>query len=68
VKKLMLLAFVIFLSGCGAMLASKNTDAMMKLNIGDSKEVVASVMGAPRSKETFKGKEYWIYRTNGCES
>lgn len=63
-----LICSLFVLSGCGGMLASKNNESIKKLNIGDTKETVISVMGQPKSRETFKGKEYWLYRTTGFAS
>ena len=56
------------LNGCGGGLAARNNTSMMKLSIGDPKETVVSIMGQPKSRETFKGKEYWLYRTTGFAS
>jgi hypothetical protein len=50
--------------------AKRNNENMMLLNIGQSKEEILGIMGAPAKREAYKLDaervvEFWFYRTSG---
>ena len=62
-----LLFLIAMLAGCGG-IAARNSAALNKLNLGDSKEAVVALMGEPKHKEAYGNKEYWLYITTGFAS
>jgi Protein of unknown function (DUF3192) len=68
-KKLLvpLIFLVALLTGCGG-IAARNSAALNKLNLGDSKATVIALMGEPKLKEAYGKKEYWLYVTTGFAS
>lgn len=54
---------LLILAGCGAIAANKNSAALMRLNVGDTKERVIEIMGPPRKREVYGSNEYLFYKT-----
>lgn len=68
ITKIAAIGAVLILNGCGGMQASKNTEAMRQLRVGQSEEMVISFMGRPNRTQAIGGRQYWLYRTTGFAS
>ena len=67
-KQIMIMSFICLLVvGChrGISRYNLNRDNLNKLEVGMSKEQVATIMGKPYQREAYGEKEYWFYETEG---
>ena len=56
--------------GCGAARADKNRTALLRINVGMTKEQVLRVMDEPYKTEVYSAgestREFWLYYTVNC--
>jgi hypothetical protein len=59
------LAFVLFVGGCGIIIASGNqSNINTKLQVGMARQEVIAIMGNPAKREAYGKTEFLMYRTN----